>query len=221
MSNAPAKFKFDLDLSGNQSQTRVMTEKSVTDLRRAAREEGYAEGLREGERTETARAAAALAAAAEKIAVNATRMLQTVANCERQARTDGIAVARSIAVKLASGLVSRTPEAELDTLIEECLQSLDQAPHLVIRCRPDLVDRIKEITEAHMAAVGFSGRLVVLGDPDIGPGDGRLEWADGGIVRNMNKILAEIDKSIVAYCATSGLPAPDLAPDPLPETDHE
>ena len=219
--SAPAKFNFDLDLSGNQAQTRVMTETSVLKLREEGRQEGYAEGFREGERTETARAEAALAAAAEKIAANATRMLQTVANCEQKARADGIAVARTIAVKLASELVSRMPEAELDTLIEECLHSLDQTPHLVIRCQPDLVDRIKEVTEAHMAAAGFNGRLVVLGDPEIGPGDGRLEWADGGLVRDMSKILAEIDKSIVAYCATSGLPAPDLAPDPLAESDHE
>ena len=27
---------------------------------------------------------------------------------------------------------------------------------------------------------GFAGRLVVLGDPVIAPGDGRIEWADGG-----------------------------------------
>ncbi len=221
MSSAPAKFKFDLDLSGNQSQTRVMTENGVANLRREAREEGYAEGYREGQNAETARAAAALAASAEKIATSASSVLQSVANCESRARTDGIAVARSIAVKLASQLVSRMPEAELDALIEECLHSLDQTPHLVIRCQPDLVDKIKEITEAHMAAAGFNGRLVVLGDPEIGPGDGRLEWADGGLVRDMNKILAEIDRSITAYCATSGLPAPDLAPDPLTETDHE
>ena len=221
MSSAPAKFQFDLDLSGNQAQTRVMTETSILKLREEAHQAGYAEGFREGQQAETARAEAALAAAAEKLAATSARMLQTVTNYEQKARTDGIAVARSIAVKLASELVSRIPEAELDTLIEECLQSLDQTPHLVIRCQPDLVDKIKELTETHMAAAGYNGRLVVLGDPEIGPGDGRLEWADGGLVRDMSKILSEIDKSIVAYCATSGLPAPDLAPAPLAESDHE
>ena len=34
---------------------------------------------------------------------------------------------------------------------------------------------------------GFEGRIVVLGEPDIALGDARLEWADGGIVRERRR----------------------------------
>ena len=221
MTSAPAKFRFDLDLSGSERQTQVMTEARIAELRRKAHEEGYAEGLAEGERTELARAAAGLTSAAESIARNATELLRSVAASDGQSRSEGIGLARAIGVKLAAATISRLPEAELDGLIEECLQSLERAPHLVIRCHPDLADKLKEITETHMTAAGFNGRLVVLGDPEIAPGDGRLEWADGGIVRDMNAILSEIDRSIAAYCAASGLPAPIMTPNPLAETDHE
>ena len=37
---------------------------------------------------------------------------------------------------------------------------------------------------------GFEGRLVTFGEPDIAPGDVRLEWADGGIVRDRSRIEA-------------------------------
>ncbi len=221
MTSAPAKFQFDLDLSGNQRQTQVMTEARIAELHKKAYDKGFAEGLGQGEQTELARAAAALTAAAEKIAGDATTLVRSLSAYDRQARADGIGIARAIALKLASSLISRMPEAELDTLIEESLNTLERAPHLVIRCTPVLVDKLKEMTEAHMAAAGFSGRLIVLGDPEIGAGDGRIEWADGGIVRDMNIILSEIDKSVAAYCAASGLPAPMMAPNPLAETDHE
>ena len=32
--------------------------------------------------------------------------------------------------------------------------------------------------------VGFDGRLLVLAEPDIGIGDCRIEWADGGMTRD-------------------------------------
>jgi flagellar assembly protein FliH len=221
MTSAPAKFHFDLDLSGNQRQTRVMTEALIEELRQKAHEEGFAEGLAQGEHSEVARAAADLSASGQKIAAGALNLLKTVDVAERQARAEGIELARAVGLKLAAKLVAREPEAELEALIVECLASLDRAPHLVVRCNPALSDKLRQITEAHMSAAGFSGRLIVLGDEEIAPGDGRLEWADGGLVRDMATMLAEIDKTIAAYCATTGLPAPSPELAPLAETEHE
>lgn len=39
---------------------------------------------------------------------------------------------------------------------------------------------------------GYEGRLVVLGDPDMQAGDARIEWADGGIVRERARIEAAV-----------------------------
>lgn len=221
MTSTPAKFHFDLDLSGNQRQTRVMTEARIEDLRQRAREEGFAEGLAQGEHSEVARAAAELSTAGQKIATQAVTLTRAIDAADRRARVDGIELARAIGRKLATALVNREPEAELDALIEECLASLDRVPHLVVRCNPALCDKLQQITEAHMSAAGFSGRLIVFGDPEMAPGDGRLEWADGGLARNMTAILAEIDKTIAAYCVAADLPVPTLEPAPPAETDDE
>ncbi len=210
MSSAPAKFQFDLDLSGSPRQTQVMTEARITKLREDAHAQGFSEGLAQGEHTETARASAELAKAAQKLATDAAAILKTVDAADRQSRADGVELARAIGLKLAATLVAQKPEAELDALIEECLNSLERAPHLVVRCHPDLTDAIKTITEKHMAAAGYTGRLIVLGEPEIAPGDGRLEWAEGGLVRDMGAILSEIDRIVNAYCTAEKLPAPDF-----------
>lgn len=76
-------------------------------------------------------------------------------------------------------------------------------PHLVIRCHPDLADAIRDNAIAQMAHSGFSGRLVVMGDPDIRLGDGRLEWVDGGVVRDIAETAGEIDRQIASYLAAS------------------
>src|SRR5690606_22102844 len=101
--------------------------------------------------------------------------------------------------KLARHLLDREPTAEIEALVTECLASLDAVPHLVIRCHPDLADAIREIATARIATSGFAGRLVVIGEPEIGLGDARLEWADGGIVRDSAALEAEIDRRIAQF----------------------
>lgn len=86
-------------------------------------------------------------------------------------------------------------------LLAECLPNLAGVPHLVIRCHPDLADAIRDAATAQIASSGFAGRLVVLGEPDIRLGDGRIEWADGGLVRDIAGISHEIDRQISRYLA--------------------
>ena len=66
------------------------------------------------------------------------------------------------------------------------------------------LDAMQAAAEARIKSSTFTGRLVVMGDPDIRLGDGRLEWADGGLVRDINQISGEIDKRISAYLSARG-----------------
>jgi flagellar assembly protein FliH len=203
-SPAPTRFTFDLDLSRAGRSGRTLSDGDIESLTLAARSEGYEDGYREGESSRVADAAAKLTLSAETLCRQAGQILARLDTTERQLRAEAVHLAHAIAAKLARGLVARQPEAELQALIAECVASLDRAPHLVIRCNQALADKLTEITEAQMAAAGFSGRLVVMGDPEIAPGDGRLEWADGGLVRDMQQIDAEIGKSIDAYLEAGG-----------------
>lgn len=209
-SAAPARFTFDVDMGQAGQQGRVMNADQIEHLTLAARSEGYDEGYREGETSKVSDAATRLSASAESMCREATAILERLDATEQQLRTEAVGLAHAIATKLAAGLVARQPEAELRTLIEECVASLDRQPHLVIRCSEALADKLKDITEAQMAASGFAGRLVVLADPDIAPGDGRIEWADGGLVRDMAAIDAEVEKSIKAFLE-AGEKTPDGA----------
>ena len=50
-------------------------------------------------------------------------------------------------------------------------------------------------------ASGFDGRLVVLAEPDIAPGDCRIEWADGGLKRDRAATEAAIEEAVARYVA--------------------
>jgi flagellar assembly protein FliH len=76
---------------------------------------------------------------------------------------------------------------------------LRKAPHLVIRIAEKDVEALKAQVDPIIHEKGFEGRLVILGEPDIGRGDCHIEWADGGIRRDRKAIEAEIDASIRSY----------------------
>jgi flagellar assembly protein FliH len=207
MTATPAKFTFDLDLGRNAEKGSLMTESALSKKLEAARKEGYAAGLVDGEKTAIAKANKQLLAAADQIGNQAAALVAGMDDLGRHATGEAVILAAAIARKLAAAFVEREPTGELSALIADCMSSLNGVPHLVIRCTPELADAVRDIATARMQTSGFSGRLVVLGDPDIPLGDARLEWADGGVVRSSAEINAEIDRRIADYFAAHGIVA--------------
>lgn len=199
-----AKFTFDLDMGRPTEPKRAMPDDVIADLIARARQAGYAEGFAAGENGVTAQTARALAQAAETLAAHGAEMLAALDDARQQHLSEAVELAASVGRKLAGNLLAREPQQEIDALIAECLQSLEGAPHLVIRCHPDLADSVRDTASAQMATSSFSGRLVVMGDPDMALGDCRLEWVDGGLVRDVNAISNDINKRIAAFLATRG-----------------
>jgi flagellar assembly protein FliH len=204
MSTSPAKFTFDLDLRHSERKDRLVSETALTALLQQAREESYAQGFAEGERGVTATAAQALAAAAELLAARSAEMTVALDDARKLMLRDGIELAASVGRKLAGHLLARQPTVEIETLVAECMAVLEGVPHLVIRCHGDLADAVRDIATTHMTTSGFTGRLVVMGDPDQRLGDCRIEWVDGGLARDVVAIGNEIDRRIAAYLAAHG-----------------
>lgn len=206
---SPARFTFDLNLEPRSPRSvapppapvPAIPEDVVAQLIANAREEAYAEGLSAGEKNATAMAAQTIAAAAATLATQSAEMARAVDEARLAFQGEAVDLAVSVGRKLALHLIARFPLAELEALVAECLSGLDGAPHLVIRCHPDLADAVRDTATTQMASSGFAGRLVVMGDPDIRIGDGRLEWVDGGLVRDIAATSGQIDRQIAAFLA--------------------
>ena len=93
-------------------------------------------------------------------------------------------VAVAVAGKLAPELIAREPFAEISALATECFRHLVKTPHVVVHIGADIYETAKDKLEEIARARGFEGRLVVLAEPSIAPGDCRIEWADGGVTRD-------------------------------------
>jgi len=103
-------------------------------------------------------------------------------------------VATAVTRKLFPRLAATAGLQEVEQVVGECLERLPKEPRLVVRMADGLLDTVRGRIEKTAERSGYEGRLVFLEDPDLGPGDVRVEWADGGAERNSDALWSSIDE---------------------------
>jgi flagellar assembly protein FliH len=197
---AQAKFLFDQDFavtSGGVEPPVTPSEHAL--LLAEAESKGFRDGFAAAEKEDTAVAARRSAMALEQIGDALDRLARGLAAIEQRLETEAVALAVAVARKLAPELVLRQPFAEIAALAAECFKELAAAPHVVVRVNDSLHQTARTELDEIARTRGFEGRLVVLAEPEIAPGDCKIEWADGGIVRDSARIDAAIAGAISRY----------------------
>ncbi len=158
----------------------------------AARAEGFHAGQEQAHREAQAQLVGLtgqLARSAERLfAQEAARM----AAIEEHAAHVAIVTAKA----LAGAALAEKPLASLAGAIRECLSHARTAPHLVLRVHESVVEAAEELVRKLAAEHGFAGKLIVLGQSDITPGDGRIEWAEGGFVLDSQQLAALVEQAV-------------------------
>jgi flagellar assembly protein FliH len=195
--SAPAKFLFDNDFGAS-----AKAKPSITEAEQAARlVEAEAEGYRKGFAAAKAETEQHAAAALQRIAVALDQLNRGLGTVEARLETEAVEVAVAVARKLVPELIAREPFAEMSALATDCFRHLVAAPHVVVRVNEGLHQTARDELDKITQARGFGGRLVVLAEPDIAPGDCRIEWADGGVKRDLAAINAAIEEAVARYVA--------------------
>jgi len=197
--NAPTKFLFDVDFAGGADRKPAMSlaehAQKLAEVEAAAYRRGYAEAQADAKVESDRRLAGVL----ERIADGIAEADKTVSAVETRLECEAVEVAVAVAKKLAPALIAREPFAEIAALASDCFRQLVAAPHVVVRIQDALYASAGEKLEQIVRARGFEGRLVMLAEPDIAPGDCRIEWADGGVNRDSAAAGAAIDAAVAAY----------------------
>jgi flagellar assembly protein FliH len=203
MGAAPTKFLFDVDFASGaaeRKQTIALAEHALklAEAEKAAQQRGYADAQRDAKIETDRRIAAALDRVANGIAETSGKL----AEIETRLECEAVEVAVAVAKKLAPALVEREPFAEISALASDCFRQLVIAPHIAVRVSDGLYAAAREKLEDIVRARGFEGRLVVLAESDIGAGDCRIEWADGGVNRDSARFDAAIGEAVARYLST-------------------
>jgi flagellar assembly protein FliH len=200
---APAKFLFDMDFSApDRMRERPATPAEIAQKIAAAEARAYRDGYDAAQRVAKAESDRRSALALEEIGINIKTIAQRFAGIETRMETEAVDVAISVARKLCSTLIAAEPLGEITGLVKDCFSHLVATPHLVVRINDSLYEAAHERIERMAKQSGFEGRLVILAEPEIGTGDCKIEWADGGVVLERAAIEAKIDELVGRYIAS-------------------
>lgn len=111
-------------------------------------------------------------------------------------------LAYAIASKLSSALIRTKPTAEVQALIEDCLATVSREPRLVVRVSENISEMIASQLDAMKNATSFAGEIVLIGEPQMGDLDCRVEWPDGGTERKQDVVSHQIEDAVQRFVLT-------------------
>jgi flagellar assembly protein FliH len=198
---AQAKYLFDQDFAaGSVGVAGRPLSPSEQALKLAEAEaKGFRDGFDAAEKEIAAVVERRTAAGIEQIGDALSRLARGLAAVESRLETESIELATALARKLAPALVAREPFAEIAALAADCFKQLTHAPHVIVRVNDALHATARTRLEDIARGCGFDGRLVVVAEPDIALGDCKIEWADGGVIRDQAAINRTIDSAVRHY----------------------
>ena len=201
----PTPFTFDtvFDASGEIEDPRAHDRPRHSDeAMEQARAMAHAEG-------EAAGRQAAFSALEQSVADTLAKVADTLGALDgrhraalEEIRADAARLAQQLAAKLAPALIRRAPAEEILALAAECLALMPMEPRIVLRVEEAMVEEIGGRIDEVAKRAGFSGSVVLLGEPALGSGECRVEWPDGGTERDPRALVAEIEDIVERHCAT-------------------
>lgn len=210
----PQKFMFDRAFDaavvGRSEPARppTYTQADLDAARRDAFQEGYAQGEQAVQQHHTAQ----IAAIAEQLNVTLDRLLQDATQRLQAQQQDIGAIAQAVARKVLPVYIDRHGFDEITAMLAQALQDMAHEPRLVVRIHDQMLDPLQQALPDIVAKAAYNGKVVLLADNRLAPNNCTIEWADGGIARDLNCIWQALDRAM----RQNDAPAPD-APASEPE----
>lgn len=174
----------------------------------AAREEGYIKGhtaaLDEAAKTDSHVSAEALRTITRAIDALDDSRATHERNLERQA----VRLALSITRRLLPAVGEAVAIKEIESLVARALGDLMDQPRLFVRVNGAVADTMRSAIRDLQVTSGYEGRVVVRPDNSMAQGDCRLEWGEGGVERDTDRLWAEVEAAVGRHLEEAIPPAP-------------
>ncbi|MER2519590.1 MAG: FliH/SctL family protein [Bdellovibrionales bacterium] len=205
--NAPApsavagarKFLFDRSFDPGAIQ-KPLERKPITlkpDEFDALKKENYEAGFAAGQRAGADDHARKLLAVTERVAVKLDEALALSESLHKQQENDTLRLALAAVRKILPDFTSKHGIGEIEAVLSRTLAEMIHEPRIVVRVHESQFDEVNARIHDITAQKAYAGKIIVLADADVRPNDCKVEWADGGIERNTESTMKDIE-SILA-----------------------
>ncbi|WP_316860513.1 FliH/SctL family protein [uncultured Cohaesibacter sp.] len=200
-----ARYLFDLDFSAppepeiEEKIEEIPPEPMITvaeheRLLAQAKQEAFTAGTEKALNEREQLASEQNLALQQKMLDDVTMIYAEVKTLMQRLERDASKLAFTFASRFAEKLVAKEPKTEILALLNQILGPLRQTPHISIRLNDAVAEEVKAKVDEQMSELGFTGKLTILPDPVIMPGDCEVEWVDGGIGRNMRSAIRQVEQ---------------------------
>ncbi len=162
----------------------------------AAKQAAFKDGFTQGEQAANKEQTARIAAIVEKIDGAVGKLLQNAAAQQQDQQADIQDIALAIARKLLPDFIARHGFSEIESVLALVLKEMVREPRLVVRVHDQVLDALQQALQDLTARAAYAGKVVLLADDKMTPNDCKIEWADGGVERDINVIWQEIDRAV-------------------------
>ena len=176
-----------------EEQAAQMIAEAEAAAREAADAEGFARGVEQGRAEIQSSLQQALTDTSARLAEKLAQIDEQQKRANARINEDAIHVAVGIMRKIAPAWSKQFELTEIESIVRQCLANLFDVPKVIVQVHPDISDMVSESVEKIAQSRGFSGKVAVVGEPDIDLGDCHVSWGDGTAVRETKRIWAEIN----------------------------
>ncbi|HEX2581373.1 MAG TPA: hypothetical protein VHL08_05290 [Dongiaceae bacterium] len=195
LSTDAGRFLFEADFTAEAEP--VALRKARAERERIAAEAyaaGEAAGRERGRAEMREELNGQLAACAKKIESQLAGLL------EEQARLSGDMVARTgrlawnLLCRLFPAYTAQAGAVEIEALLTHVIEDMPEVRRITLSAPPALTDQVSALLAGFRDKQAHLHPLVIRSDAQLGPGDCRIAWDNGGIERNASDLLAIIER---------------------------
>jgi flagellar assembly protein FliH len=166
----------------------------------------------EGERSVTARAEQAAAAALADIAVSVRAAMPALAKVAHEHRVAAATLSLACGRTIAGAALTQFPDAPVVATLKALAREVEAEPRLIVRSNADLVERMQAALDVTADACGFAGQILVKSDPAMAAAAFTLEWSDGRAAFDPTEAATRVEQALTNALAAEGLHAEPLIP---------
>lgn len=195
---------------------------SVEELE-AAKAEAYAKGRQDGMDDAMAGIEQQVARTLDAVFSRVQKVFDQHKAWTREMETDAARLGLAVIGRLAPELARDNELPEVEAVIREAFGFLTEQPKVMIRVAKELEESLSGKVELMATRVGYEGKVVLVGDPELPVDDCRISWQAGAVERSLDNVWEQIDQIVERVLA--GAPsrqraeAAPVAQEPSAESD--
>lgn len=198
MKQPAQKFMFNKNFRP-EGEPKPLTETTAEVINQSALSNAFNDGMIAGRTEAQAQYEAILAQAQASIATQMAEISRKLDQDIRAIEERSGQIALHFARKLTTQMIDREPTALIEAAFVKCLALAGQTPSLTVNASPEIVNDLQSILATKALENGYRGEILVLPNPALSGSAVAIEWSEGGLNFDPERILQEVESFTMTY----------------------